>query len=71
MHTYAFCGAVTASFRGLSIFVVMEVASRRLVPFKVTGHPTAAWRVRQVREALAAPQAYRFVLHDRDGICSR
>ena len=48
----------------------MEIGSRRLLHVNVTNHPTAVWTVQQVRETLAAPHAYRFVLHDRDSIYS-
>lgn len=65
-----FCVAVTARFRVLYVFVMMEVGSRRLVHVNVTSHPTAAWALQQFREVLAAPHAYRFVLHDRDSIYS-
>jgi len=59
---------VTARFRGVYGFVVMELGSRRLVHINVTGHPTAAWSLQQLREVLAMPHPYRFVLHDRDSI---
>ena len=65
-----FCVAVTATFRVLYVFVALEVGSRRLVHVNVTSHPTAAWTLQQFREILAAPHAYRFVLHDRDSIYS-
>jgi transposase InsO family protein len=65
-----FCVAVTATFRVLYVFVALEVGSRRLVHVDVTSHPTAAWTLQQFREILAAPHAYRFVLHDRDSIYS-
>jgi putative transposase len=65
-----FCVVVTARFRVLYVFVVMEIGSRRLVHINVTGHPTAAWTLQQFREVLAAPHAYRFALHDRDSIYS-
>jgi putative transposase len=38
-----FCVAVTATFRILYVFVVMEHASRRLIQLNATVHPTAAW----------------------------
>jgi transposase InsO family protein len=63
-----FCVAVTASFRVLYVFVVLEIESRRLVHVNVTAHPTAAWTLQQFREVLAEEHAYRFVLHDRDSI---
>jgi putative transposase len=63
-----FCVAVTATFRVLYVFVALEVGSRRLVHVNVTSHPTAVWTLQQFREVLAAPHAYRFVLHDRNSI---
>jgi hypothetical protein len=36
----------------------------------VTAHPTAAWTLQQLREAIPADHAYRFLLHDRDSIFS-
>ena len=65
-----FCVAVTATFRVLYVFVAMEIGSRRLLHVNVTSHPTAVWTVQQFRETLAAPHAYRFVLHDRGSIYS-
>lgn len=63
-----FCVVVTARFRVVYVFVVMEIGSRRLVHVSVTSHPTAAWTRQQVRKVLAMPHTYRFVLHDRDRI---
>src|SRR5215471_9581191 len=34
---------VTASFRVLYVFVIMEVGTRRIAHFNVTAHPTASW----------------------------
>ncbi len=62
------CVAVTVTFRVLYVFMALEVGSRRLVHINVTNHPTVAWTLQQFREVLAAPDGYRFVLHDRDGI---
>ena len=42
--------AVTASFRVLYIFVIIEHASRRLLHCNVTSNPTAAWTLQQLRE---------------------
>src|ERR1700757_4532359 len=46
-----FLVAITAGFRVLYVFVVMEVGSRRILHCNVTADPTAAWAVQQFREA--------------------
>jgi transposase InsO family protein len=61
-----FFTAVTATFRVLHVFVVMELGSRRLLHLNVTAHPTAAWTLQQLREALPGDHPYTFLLHDRD-----
>ena len=43
---------VTAAFRVLYVFLVMEVGTRRIVHHNVTDHPTADWTSQQFREAL-------------------
>lgn len=66
-----FCIVVTATFRLLYVFVVIEHASRRLLHVNVTAHPTAEWTLQQLREAIAADHCYRFLIHDRDTIFSQ
>jgi putative transposase len=66
-----FCVVVTATFRLLYVFVLLEHATRRIVHCNVTAHPTAHWTLQQLREALPADHTYRFLLHDRDSIFSR
>ena len=44
--------AVTASFRLLFVFVMIEHGSRPLLHLNATAHPTAAWTLQQLREAL-------------------
>jgi putative transposase len=66
-----FCVVVTATFRLLYIFVLMEHATRRILHCNVTTHPTAQWTLQQLREALSADHAYRFLIHDRDTIFSQ
>jgi hypothetical protein len=66
-----FCVAVTARFRVLYIFVIIEHASRRLLHWDVTSNPTAAWRLQQLREAIASDHLYEFLVHDRDSIYTR
>ena len=65
-----FCVVVTATFRLLYVFVVMEHATRRLLHCNVTAHPTASWTMQQLREVLPVDHTYRFLLHDRDSIFS-
>jgi putative transposase len=65
-----FCVVVTATFRLLYVFVLMEHATRRILHCNVTAHPTAAWTLQQLREAIPADHSYRFLLHDRDSIFS-
>lgn len=60
----------TATFRILYVFVVMEQASRRMIHTNVTAHPSAAWTLQQMREAIPSDHSYRFVIHDRDAIFS-
>jgi transposase InsO family protein len=66
-----FCVTVTATFRILYVFVVIEHASRRLLHINVTPHPTAQWTLQQFREAIPVEHTYRFLIHDRDSIYSK
>jgi transposase InsO family protein len=62
---------VTATFRTLYVFVIMELGTRRILHHNVTAHPTAEWTLQQFREALPGDHPYRFVIHDRDSIFSK
>ena len=62
---------LTASFRILYVFVVMELGTRKILHHNVTAHPTAEWTLQQFREALPDDHRYRFVIHDRDRIFSK
>jgi putative transposase len=62
---------VTARFRILYVFVIMELATRRILHHNVTAHPTSEWTLQQFREALPGDHPYRFLIHDRDSIFSR
>ncbi len=66
----AFWPAVTASFRVLYVFVILEVGTRRIAHFNVTAHPTADWTLQQFREVITGEKSYRFLIHDRDNIYS-
>ena len=59
---------ITASFRTLYVFVLLEVGTRRIVHWNVTEHPTADWTVQQFRAVVPGDQPQRFLIHDRDSI---
>jgi len=63
-----FLVAVTARFRVLYVFVMMEIGSRRVLHCNVTAHPTAEWTLQQLREAIPSDHPYQFLIHDRDSI---
>ena len=65
-----FCVVVTATFRILYVFVVIEHASRRLLHVNGTAHPTAQWILQQLRETILSDHSYRLLIHDRDSIFS-
>jgi putative transposase len=60
----------SATFRIFYVLVVMEHGSRRITHLNLTAHPTAAWTLQQLREAIPSDHTYRFILHDRDAIFS-
>jgi putative transposase len=63
--------AVTATFRLLYVFVVIEHHSRRLIHCNVTAHPCADWTLQQLREAVGFEERYAYLLHDRDSIFAK
>ena len=60
--------AVTATFRMLYVFVVIEHGSRRLKHVAVTTHPSADWTLQQLREVVGEDSSHQYLLHDRDSI---
>jgi hypothetical protein len=66
-----FLVAVTATFRLLYVFVVIEHRSRRLIHCNVTAHPSASWTLQQLREATGLHERYEYLLHDRDSIFAK
>jgi len=46
------------------------IETRKLKYTNVTDHPTAAWTLQQLREAIPSDHTYRFLIHDRDCIFS-
>ena len=66
-----FLVAVTATFRLLYVFVVIEHRSRRLIHCNITAHPSATWTLQQLREAIGLQDRYKYLLHDRDSIFAK
>lgn len=58
----------TARFDVVYVFVVMEVASRRIALINVTRAPTLDWVKGQIREIAAFDSGPRFLVHDNDRI---
>jgi putative transposase len=62
--------AVTATFRLVYVFLVLEVGTRCILHWNVTEHPTAEWTAQQFRSCVTGEEPYRFVVHDRDTVFS-
>jgi hypothetical protein len=61
--------AVTATFRMLYVFVVVEYGTRRLAHVNVTGHPSADWTLQQLREVIGDDHGRnKYLIHDCDRI---
>ena len=63
--------SVTATFRVLYVFVLLEHGSRRIMHVGVTAHPTAEWTLQQLRQAIPTDHHYKFLIHDRGRVYSR
>lgn len=61
---------VTARFRVLYVFVVLEVGTRQILYWNVAEHPTSEWTAQQFRMVVLGDQRHRFIVHDRDSIDS-
>jgi transposase InsO family protein len=61
---------VTATFRVVYVFLVLDIGTRRILQWNVTEHPTAEWTSLQFRSVLTGEEPYRFVVHDRDAAFS-
>ena len=62
---------VTATFRVLYVFVVLEVWTRRILHWNVTEHPTGDWTGQQFRLIGPGDQAHRFVIRSRHDLLGR
>jgi len=63
--------AVTATFRMLYVFVVIEHSTRRLAHVNVTTNPSADWTLQQLREVVGSGGGHRYLIHDRDRIFAK
>jgi transposase InsO family protein len=53
-------------FRDISVFVIIELASRRVVHAAVTRHPGEVWVAQQLREATPFGPGPRYLIRDND-----
>ena len=63
--------AVTATFRMLYVFVVIEHGTRRLAHVNVTAHLNADWTLQQLRAVIGEEGAHQYLIHDRDEIFAK
>src|SRR5437667_11175679 len=63
--------AITATFRMLYVFVVIEHSTRRLAHINVTVNPNADWTLQQLREVVGNGGGHRYLIHDRDRIFAK
>ena len=63
--------AVTATFRILYVFVVIEHGTRRLKHVNVTPNPTAERTLKQSREVVGDGDGQRYLIHDLDRFFAR
>src|SRR5216683_305579 len=63
--------AVTATFRMLYVFVVIEHGTRRLAHVNVTAHPSADWTLQQLRLVVGEEGGHRYLIHHRDKIFAK
>ena len=64
--------AVTATFRMLYVFVVIEHSTRRLAYINVTANPSADWTLQQLREVIGDSDGHhKYVIHDQDRIFAK
>jgi putative transposase len=63
--------AVTATFRLLYVFIVIEHGTRRLAHVNVTTQPSTAWTLQQLREVVGSTANHKYLIHDRDAIFAK
>ena len=63
--------AVSATFRMLYVFVVIEHGTRRLVHVNVTANPSADWTLQQLRAVVGEEGVHQYLIYDRDQIFAK
>jgi putative transposase len=63
--------AVTATFRLLYVFIVIEHGTRRLAHLNVAPHPSASWTLQQLKEVVGDTDNHKYLIHDRDAIFAK
>ncbi len=58
----------TVTLKVLFVFVVLAHATRRVVHFNITEHPTERWTAQQVSEAFPWGVVPRYLVRDRDRV---
>ena len=66
-NTASACGPVWRSIHSANFTSSSTIST---LPSGSSRHPTAAWTLQQLREAIPSDHRYRFILHDRDAIFS-
>jgi|SRR5580765_4071382 len=62
---------VTATFRMLYVFVIIERGTSRLAHVNITAHPSASWTLQQLREVVGDTERHKYLIHDRDPIFAK
>jgi transposase InsO family protein len=58
----------TATFRILSVLVILSHSRRKVVHFNATSNPTAMWTAQQIVDAFPWDTAAKYLLRDRDSV---
>jgi putative transposase len=68
MFAIDFLTQYTALFTTAYVFVVLEIATRRIVLINATTSPGLSWVQQQIRQVTAWGRSPRFLIHDNDGV---
>lgn len=68
---FDFFVTVTATFRMVYVFVILDIGRRGILHWNTTEHSTAEWTVQQFRNCVSCDGVHRLVIQDRDRIFSR